>query len=302
MTIVRKDSNVKTFLNSSLFPKIKYICKKFGNIPRKMAYSSGVFLGKRAVDIKRERVEELVYRKSRAWGFWGAVGNLLFGKGRIVPSVDPDSRPSSNDRFIYFGQWKQVMKHISNAIPVFPQLVLFRNMIIFAAFSGLLFNIFRMYEISLVKLLDWIRSIDSYDMIVYFILPVVWILFARRLKFRFWRAFLALAFFYLLLIQSCYIKALVVLSIFVGLYLLRFPIEQIYYSFRIWANEIRRGNLVSIANRREDLRGTRIKRDFLVTRMFMNHPNCLEEERIYFNKRFYWDIVQSEEWEKLREN
>lgn len=305
-TVVRKNSTVISLLNSDFFPRIKWIYKRVGTIPRKMAYSSGVFLSPEneepVKDREKKPVEELIYRKPRKWGFWGAVRNLFFGKGEIESSTGSDSKPSSSDRFIYFGQWKYVMKHIGSAIPVFPQSVLFRNMIILAAFSGFIFNIFVTYAAKSPTAEATSAPIGFWNIMKYLVIPALCIIITRRFRFRFWRVVLVVVFIYLLSMQPYYIIVLAVLIFLVVLFLLWFPIEQALYSIRIWVNERRRGNIVSVINRKDDLRGIRIQTDLLVTRLVMNRPGCIEEKRIYFNKRFFNDIVMSYEWEKLREN
>ncbi|MBU7045628.1 MAG: hypothetical protein HXS54_04260 [Theionarchaea archaeon] len=302
-TIIKKGNTEEVYSNSCFFPIICWVSKRYRTVPRRIAYSSGVFLTRRSeeesvMDSERKLVEELIYRKPRTWGFWGAVRNLLFGRGMIESQLSSDSEHSSSDRFIYFGQWKDVLRHISSAIPIFPQYVLFRNMLILAALSGLFFNIFVTYDVSLELLRDWIEKISFWTVIKYLIFPALWVLVTRIFRFQFWKVFLIIIFIYLLSIQPLYIKilAFLVFSTVIGLFW--FPIQQVYYSLKIWWFEICNGAIISVKKKdgnRE--KGTRIQRDILVTRLFMSW-DCIEEERIYFNKRFFSDIVENDEWDK----
>ena len=314
-TIVRDNDDVKVFFNSYLFPKIKYIRKKIRTVPRKIAYSSGILLSsedeeKPETDKKKQLKEELIYRKPRTWRLWRTVKSLIFGKGKIEYTRNLDDKSSPNNRFIYFGDWNYVMKNIGAAIPVFPESVLFRNMIILAVLSGLIFNIFPENEVHLTNFVDWIGNMGSWHFFLYMIIPFIWVLVATELRIQFWRLSLILVFYYLLLFQpfsiqfSIIIMTLSVLFAVLVLFRFTFSIKQIYYSFRIWWNEKWKGDIVSIRSKnRRNERGTRIRRNLIVTRLFMSGEDCVEEERIYFNERFFKDIVEKDdEWDKFREN
>ena len=305
-TTVRKKNNVEVFFNSNLFPRIKWIYRKSITPPRKMAYSSGVFFSpldkeKLLLTTDQESVKGLIYKKPETWKFWETIESLLFGKAELRP-IDPDGKYSPSDRLVYFGEWGHVMDHIGSAIPVFPQSILFRNMVILTILSGLLFIIFSMQGISLTSPVEWTKNINSWGIILYLVTPLLWILLARKLRIRFWKGLLVLIFFLLLSAQPFPVIVVAIFVLLVFLFLLRFPLQQAYYSFRIWVNEKRKGNLVSIIYRNGNLRGTRIQKNILFTRIFTNDSNYIEEERVYFNKQFFDDIILSDEWEKIREN
>jgi hypothetical protein len=306
-TTVKKENSEKVYLNSSLFHRIKWVSKKFRTIPRKMAYSSGIFLSPKnkevlAQDIEEDLFEELIYRKPKKWGFWGILINLLLGKGEIESNIGLDSKPSANDRFIYFGQWEYVMRHIRSAIPIFPQSALLRNMIVLIVLSGFIFNILGTHEISFEYLIEWIREISLSNIAVYSIALILSIIAVKRFRFRFWKIMLVALFLYLLWMQPDYVRGLVLFSSISILALTLFPIEQACYCLLIWIDEKTRGNIVSVTNKESNYRGTRIQKNILVTRLVMNDLYHVKDKRIYFNKRFYYDIVKSDDWKKLREN
>jgi hypothetical protein len=199
------------------------------------------------------------------------------------------------------------MKHIGSIIPVSPQAVLFRNMIILAAFSGLIFNKLQdsTYKITLTNFESWIEKIGPRDIVLYLIIPLIWfILVSGKLKFRFWKALLVLVFFYLLWFQPSPEKiwAAVIFSFILVLFLLRFPVLQVLFSFIIWIDEKFEGNIISVVKRRDGLEGTGIQRNLLTTKLSMRDSKGYEEERIYFNKRFWEDIIRSYKWRVEREN
>jgi len=299
-TILKKDSDIRIFLNSKLFPKIKFIKKRMRFAPRKMAYSSGFFFSSEDVEEmsdKDNHGDELLYRKPN-----------LFGKGEIV-SKDSEDIFSPKHRYIYFGHWNYVMNHIRSAAYVFSRSVLskiFRSTIILIVFLGLLFNGYRthMFGFSLINPAEWIENITFLETIFYLITPIVWILLTRKLKVRFWKAFLALIFYLLLGFQPPSIRVLAPSVSVIVLFLLLFPLKQalysFLYSFRIWVNEKIRGDIISVINRESNLRGTIIEKNLLVTRLLMRDYNGFAEERIYFNERFFKDIIMSYEWKTVR--
>ena len=315
-SVIRKDNNVYVLFNSKLFPKIKYILKKTRTFPRDMAYSSGILLypkkrgeeedkEKSTVDAKEKSKEALLYRKPRTWRFWGTIKSFLLGKGEIECTNGPDDRFSPHNRFIYFGEWNYVMKHIGTAIPVFPESILFRNMIILAVLSGLVFNIFPENGVHLEDFVAWIVNMGLWKIILYLVIPFIWILVATELKVWFWRILLVLVFYYLLLFQPFSIVfSIIILILFILFAVLlffqfQFPIIQVWYSLKIWWDERINGTIISVTNG-DGERGTRIKRNPMVTRLFMN-KDCVEEERIYFNERFFKEIVCGN-WDMHREN
>lgn len=321
-TVIEENNMLEAHLNSDLFPKIEYIIKVSTHSPQEAAYSSGILPSSIEND---EFVQELLYRKPRAWGFWGTLGSLFSGKGEIESKNGADGILPSN-RFIYFGHWDRVMNHIRSAIPVFPQLVLFRNMIILVILSGLLFNIFRedifrnsLYKglidlfdvflengISIESFTEWLGSISIFNaiwLLMCLISPILCIYAIIKLKLQIWKVFLALIFFYLV---GLYLIQTVILTISVFLVfcmLLRFPLEQALWLVGIWGNEKTIGYLVSVTRVDQGQKGTKIQKNLLTTRIFMydpDNPYCTEEERIYFNKRFFENFVYSRYWHKLR--
>ena len=322
--IVRKNNEKQVFFNSYIFPRIKCIKKKIRILPRKITYSSGIFYpteeDKNQKEIQREKeglIEKLFYKKPRAWGFWRNLKRLLFDKKEIEFKIGKDEKIPEDTRLIYFGEWNQVMKCIASAIPVSPQLVLFRNMIILGALSGLLFNILRiqMDKISLRSLVNWIGEIGPHNIIYYLIVPVAWfILVTGRLRFRFWKALIVLIFIYLLASQILLGKVLAIIIpiIFIFIILLRylvpktnslrFLVSQAWFSFRIWVNERFNGNIVSVIEKTENIEGKRSQENLLLTKLSMRYPSGYEEERVYFKEKFWNDIVNSNTWEIKREN
>jgi hypothetical protein len=319
-TIIEENNKLEAHLNSYIFPKIEYIVKSFAHSPQEVAYSSGILPSSTGND---EFVQELLYRKPRTWGFWGTLGSVFFGKGEIESRNSSDGISPSN-RFVYFGQWDRVMNHIRSAIPVFPQLVLFRNMIILIILSGLLFNIFRedifrtsLYKglldlfniflkdgISIESFTEWLGDIGFLNAIwltMCLISPFICIFLIIKLKFRIWKVFLALIFFYLI---GLYLIQTVILAVSVFLMfcmLFWFPLEQVLWFVGIWGNEKTRGYLISVTRADNGQKGTGIQKDFLTTRILMydpDDPHCAEEERIYFNKRFFENIILSRDWQK----
>ena len=321
-TIIRRNDNteigtdnaknvqddIEIFFNSYLFSRIKCIHKNTKSFPRKIVYSSGISLDRDKEELLEvlgnKEVEKLLYRKPITWGFWGAVRSFLLDKSEISQPGGPDDKYSPSDRFIYFGHWKHVIKCIGSAIPLFPQSVLFRNMIILIVLSGLVFNIFRLYGKHGAWLGNTIFSSKNPYLALFacLIIPFVWIYMSRKLKFRFWKIFLFLFFYLLLLLQpipTVVLIMLVFLLAFLGF--MRFPLLQICYLLVIWLDEKIRGNIVSIRNE-NGLRGTRIRKNLLVTQIFLSDPHYIEEERLYFNKQFFNEIISSAKWIKIREN
>jgi len=310
-TIVKKDNNMKVFFNSSFFLTIKCVHKKARTVPLKFAYSSGVFHPSRDEEEPEktpeneplvEPVVELLYRKSEAWRFLKKLESFLFGKGMIESKDDLNHKSLPSTRFIYLGRWNGVMEHIRNAIPVFPQSVLFRNMIILAVLSGLLYNalqehVSKILDISKIeKIISW--NIISWNFVLYLITPFIVIFLARRLKFQFWKVFLFLSFYLLVLLQPLHIWILITPIFVVFLYLIWFFIRQAYYSFRIWLYEKIGGTIISVENG-SGVRGVRIQKNTLVTQLTMVRPTCIEDKRVYFNERFFEYFVMSNEWKKI---
>ena len=304
-TLVKKNSDIEVFFNSDLFPRIKWICKRKGIPPREIAYSSGILFPlrdkKKLSPLDKEPVRELVYRKQKTWGFWKGLENILFGKAQIELG-DSYSKDSPNDRFIYFGEWDYVVKYLGNTIPMFPQTTLFRNMIILIALSGLFLTIFRGHDVSLTNLMEWTKNVSLWSIVLYLIAPLMWIFFVRRFRIRFWKGLLVLVFLILISLQPFIIIMFSIFVFFVFLLLFRFPLQQVWYFLRIWANEKWKGSLVSVIRQKDNLQIVKIQRNLLFTRMFISNSIGIEKERIYFNKRFFEDIMSSSEWVRVREN
>lgn len=309
-SVMKEKNAVKIFFNSDLFPIVKYICKESACSPKEIAYSSGIHLA----SIKSNRtIRKLMYKKPKVRGFWRNLGNLLLGKGKIECKGNTD-RFLPGTRAIYFGQWDRVMNHIRNAIPVFPQLVLFRNLIVLTVLSGLLFNFFSLYRsffgrgISPKGFTEWVDSIsfpDNIWLILYIIGPFICFLLIVRFKLKVWKVFLVLIFFYLSGFYLAQILKLAFFVILVFFMLLWFPLKQILYSIGIWGVERMRGDLISVVGNDGNQQGTGIQRNFFATRFFVynpHDPSCQEKERVYSNEQFFEDIVFSKNWRKSRRN
>lgn len=292
-TILKKDNNICVLSNLNLFSKIKWINKKTRTVERKMAYSSAIFLS--PGDMKRSKpserdIGELVCRIT--------LENTLFGKREIMLRGSEEVF-SQIDRHIYFGPWNQVMSHIENAALLFTRSMLskmVRRMVILAIFLGLVFNIFRayVYNRSFMEFTGSLGNIHFTEVVV--LIAVLWIYLARILKIRMWKASLALVFYLLIWFQPSSIGVLIFPFLLVTIFFLRLPIKQAFYYFMIWWYEMKKGGIISIVNK-ENLRGTVIDRNLLTTELLVYDSDGFEEKRIYFNERFYNDILASNEWE-----
>ncbi|MBU7026954.1 MAG: hypothetical protein HXS48_08430 [Theionarchaea archaeon] len=300
-----RNRDIKVFFNSNIFPKIRWIKKKPRTLPRKMAYSSAVFLSSEDVQkstvLEDRCVEEVLYRRPKTTSSGKKVENFLFGKGEIV-SREPESMFSSKNRYIFFGYWNYVIRRIGRAVPVFSQPMQSRiigGTIILITLLGLFFNILKIYNMSIGGFINWMKYITIFDIIYYFFIPFIWIFLARALRFRSWKALLVLVFYFLLRFQPSFIAILVYPTILMSLVLFQFPINQALYFFGIWANEKLKGNIISVV-KNDGQRGIIIEKNFLVTRLQMSDPTGFKEERIYFNKRFFNDIIKSAKWKEIR--
>ena len=170
-------------------------------------------------------------------------------------------------------------------------------MLILATLSGLLYNTFREHIPEIRNITSW--NMLSWNSVLFLVIPLIVILLTRKLKLQFWKVLLILFFCLLVLLQPSFVWILIAPVAVVLLYLVWFPIQQVYYSFRIWLYEVIRGTIISIENR-DGVRGMRIQRNILTVRIFMVRPNCIEDERIYFNEHFFRDFVMSNEWVKIR--
>ncbi|MGC1123133.1 MAG: hypothetical protein WBA22_18780 [Candidatus Methanofastidiosia archaeon] len=303
--------DIRVFLNLNFFKKICCIRKKTRTLPREMAYSSGAFIKSENQKEKSKDVQELTYRKSKAWGSWRILKNIFFDKGQIELKQDPVDRYSSNERSMYFGSWNSVAKHMGGAVPLSAQSVLFRSMIILAAISLLVFHFLFSHRLMAADLTNWIREIGPMEVFLFLFVPSVSILFASRLRVQFWKISVIAILYFFLLIQTHRTLLLVTFfSIFLVLVftLLRFPIKQILFYFLILIHERLKGDIVSIVDifGSPDIegdekslivtRGTEIKRNPLVTEFSARLHNGLEEKRVYFNEDFFRDIIMSGRW------
>ena len=137
--------------------------------------------------------------------------------------------------------------------------------------------------------IDWIESLDIWKFIPLFwivliFIPISWIILIR-LRIMFWKSLLVSVFCILLLFQPRHIWILALVVLGVLLFLIRFPLEQMFFSFLIWIYEKIKGKKTFV-NIQEDLQGTRIRRDHMVTRMVVD-----QSERIYFNQEFFMKFI-----------
>jgi hypothetical protein len=299
-TLVEKKEEVEIFLNSDLFPRINWISQKIRAQPRGIAYSSGVFFSQSGEEtfpsgLHTESAKGLTCRKPEAWKFW---------KGPVFQKIQSNAGNrekaySSSDRFIYFGKWKYVMERIGSAVPLFPQTALLRNMVVMAVILGLVLIPLQTHSSSLGSLAAWVRDVSSLRGILYLFIGLICALLTKKLKIQYWKGFLAFIFLLLLSLQPFPIIIIACSILLLFLYILRFPVEQTYYFFRIWANEKLRGDLVSIVHKKNDSIGREILKDILFTKETFINSDGIEEKRIYFNKRFYRNIIASDEWERI---
>jgi hypothetical protein len=390
--VVKKNDMRETLFNSDLFHNIKYIQKRIRTLPKRIAYSSGIFplsVDKKSLKEKesaKDGIEgELLYKKPYAKGYWRIPKRFLLDKKRVESEKGADEDFPEDTRHIYFGEWNHVIRCIRSTIPISPQSVLFRNMILLATLSGLIFNIFRfqMEEMTLTNFLSYLRNIGPLSIVFYSIISLIWfILSVGRLKFQFWKALLILVFLYLWCqhSQKFWVVAVLLYILIILSFLLCFSLVQTIHSFRIWANEKWNGNLISIVavprtevpknflpneislycsyffrifeNEKvegngiltvnslgateiflpiemvlwcqdffvvwadekvegnaisviglgEGLKGTITRKSLLTIELSMRYSDGFEEERVYFNKQFWNDIIGSYKWNVIREN
>ncbi|MBU7028316.1 MAG: hypothetical protein HXS48_15395 [Theionarchaea archaeon] len=298
-TIIKKEEVTEVFLNSEFFPRIRHVRKKVRTLPREMAYSSGIYIYSKDQQKKDKLIEELTYKKPKTWGSWSFLKNILLDKGQIESRKNTDSEYSPSERLIYFGQWDNVMKKVAGSIPLFPQSVLFRSIIILAVVSVLIFNFLFSYKV---------LEINFVGIALFLVISSVSIFVAWKLKIRMWRVLLVLVLYLLLLVQlhNMILLTIFFLILFIYLFcLFGFLVKQMVYYLMIWAYEKCVGKMISIDEGQESegneenplvMRGTEIKKNPLVTQLSMRLPTGLEEERIYLNKVFFCNILMSDEW------
>ncbi len=297
------NNTAEVLFNSDFFPAIRCIHKKIRTLPREMAYSSGIYLSQENKKKKSNSVEELIYRKPKAWGSWRILKNFLLDKGQIESRKKPDDEYSPSERLIYFGQWDSVMKNVGGSIPLFSQSVLFRSMIIIAIVAVLLFSFLFSGKVP---------EIGFLEVALFLVISSSLVLIAWKLRVQFPKVLLALVLFLLLLVQPHEMMIMLVVPIFfflmIAVWLLIFPIKQMLFYLVIWIFEKCTGHIISAIDIYEDhekkeneksflvMRGTEIKKNLLLTKLSMRLPTGLEEERTYFNEMFFYNIILSRSW------
>jgi hypothetical protein len=310
------NGDILVFFNSELFPKINCIRRNDKDPPREMAYSSGILPESLRKRKKSKDVNELTYGKSRAWGSWRILKNIFLDKGRIEQGEEPSDEHLLNRRHMYIGPWDGVARQLGGAVPLFPQSVLFRSMIILAATSLLIFYFLFSHELSAVSLANWKDEIGFLEVFLCVIFPSVFVLLASGLRVQFWETAIITILYFFLLIQphtTVLLVILLTLSSILFFFLLKFPIRQVIFYSLIYMDEKLRGNIVSFKNISDNsgiegcdqdfimIKGQEIKKNLLFTEFTASFLDGLEEKEVLFNEDFFNNIIRSPKWKVKRQ-